>query len=103
MRWFRVFNSDSDTRLPGDDYRSDMYYAAAHIRELIDRETGQTGYNGVLSPRHIRGVFRRYNGSGPVAEKYAADAINLFNGALNGTETLYFYQRRTNTKGHSSP
>ncbi|MCA9650276.1 MAG: hypothetical protein KC501_10230 [Myxococcales bacterium] len=90
---YRVLGYDQDTRVPGDDWKADLYYASAHLRELIDRQTGTTGYTGVLARDDVRGVFRRYNGSGSLAEKYADDAIALLEGAIAGDRTLYFYQR----------
>lgn len=90
---YRVGGWDQDTRIPGDDYRADLYYASAHIRQLIDRVTGEENFHGALTQDQARQVFMGYNGSGPLAEEYAADAMNLLNGAIDGTETLYFYER----------
>lgn len=90
---YRVLGWDQDTRVPGDDWKADLYYASAHIRELIDRETGTTGFSGALTMDQVRGVFRRYNGSGALAETYADDAIALLEGAIAGDRTLYFFQR----------
>ena len=90
---YRVGGYDQDTRIPGDDYKADLYYAASHVRELIDRETGVTGFDGELTPEQVRGVFRRYNGSGPLAERYADDAMQRIENAKTGAEPLYFYER----------
>jgi hypothetical protein len=90
---YRVGGWDQDTRIPGDDYRADLYYASAHIRQLIDRVTGEENFHGALTMEQARQVFMGYNGSGPLAEGYASDAMELLNGAMNGTETLYFYER----------
>lgn len=90
---FRVLGWDQDTRIAGDDWHADLYYASAHLRELIDRQTGVTGFSELLPMDDVRGVFRRYNGSGSLAETYADDAIALLKGAIAGTKTLYFYQR----------
>jgi hypothetical protein len=49
------------------------------------------GFSDVLPMDHVRGVFRRYNGSGPLAETYANDAMTLLNNAMSCLATLYFY------------
>lgn len=90
---YRVLGYDQDTRIPGDDYKADLYYASAHVRQLIDRVTGVENFDGVLTEEQTRDVFRAYNGSGPLAEQYADDANGLLQGALAGDETLYFYER----------
>ena len=88
---YRVLGWDQDTRIPGDDWHADLYYAAAHLRELIDLQTGRAGFSAVLPAADVKAVFRRYNGSGPAAEKYASDAMKLLDGAIQGSATLYFY------------
>lgn len=90
---YRVLGWDQDTRIPGDDWKADLYYAASHIRELIDREKEILCFSGKLTASDARGVFRRYNGSGPMAEKYADDAKALLEGAVNGEKILFFYER----------
>lgn len=90
---YRALGWDQDTRVAGDDYHADLYYAAAHLRELIDRQTGVTGFQGVIPMDDVREVFRRYNGSGPMAEKYAKDAMALLEGAIKGSRILYFFER----------
>ena len=90
---YRLLGWDSDTRIPGDDWKADLYYAAAHLRELIDRVTNKTCQSGPLSDDEIKAVFRAYNGSGPLAEKYAEDAMARLSAAKNGTGPLYFFER----------
>lgn len=90
---FRALGVDTDTRIPGYDLKSDFYYAAAHIRELIDRTTGLQGVNGMLRMDEAHSVFRRYNGSGPLAEKYADDASRFLLDAASGNAALYFFEK----------
>lgn len=89
----RAFGLSADTRVPGADWKADLYYAAAHLRELIDRETGQTGAENLTLDQAWR-VFRDYNGSGPPAEKYANDAMERMFKAAEGSVPLYFFERR---------
>ncbi|WP_240919447.1 hypothetical protein [Metapseudomonas otitidis] len=89
---YRIFGYDQDTRIPGDDWRADLYYAAAHLRELIDRKTNTRCHNSTLTPEQLKSVIAAYNGSGPLAEKYASDAMNLLEQAKSGSATLYFYE-----------
>ncbi len=90
---FRMQGWDSDTRVPGEDWRCDLYYCAAHLRELIDRVTGKVCHNGALSRDQLEKVFASYNGSGKAAEKYGRDAINLLSNAAAGKGNLYFYEK----------
>ncbi|MGE3109757.1 MAG: hypothetical protein AB7G11_06695 [Phycisphaerales bacterium] len=90
---YRILGWDQDTRIPGDDWRADLYYCAAHLRELIDRATGRTCHSGALSREQLERVIKSYNGSGPKAEKYAKDAIALLADANAGKATLYFYEK----------
>lgn len=90
---YRLLGYDQDTRVPGDDYKADLYYAAAHIRELIDRVTGNKCHSGELIREQIKAVFKAYNGSGKLADKYATDAMAKLDGAIAGHVTLCFYQR----------
>lgn len=34
---YRIVGFNQDTRISGDDLRADLYYASAHLRQLIDR------------------------------------------------------------------
>ena len=36
---YRFLGLEQDTRIPGDDWKADLYYCAAHLRQLIDRVT----------------------------------------------------------------
>lgn len=92
VQW-RAFGFDADTRVPGADWKADLYYAAAHLRELIDRETGRPGATDLTVEEAWR-VFRDYNGSGRKAEKYADDAVAKLLNAAQGTGQLYFFERR---------
>ncbi|MCB2254206.1 hypothetical protein KTQ74_20020 [Pseudomonas chlororaphis] len=46
---YRIFGCDHDTRIPGDDWKTDLYYAAGHLRELIDRVAGTRWHHGALT------------------------------------------------------
>lgn len=83
---------DTDSRIPGDDWRNDLYYAAAHIRYLIDRELGEC-YSGILSDQELNKIIYSYNGSGKNAEKYAQAAMNNLILAKQGGGNLYFYEK----------
>ena len=89
---YRAFGWDQDTRVSGDDFRADLYYCAAHLRQLIDRVTRKTCHNGAITQSQLRLVIKAYNGSGGMAEKYADDAMKNLKGAIAGTTTLYFYE-----------
>lgn len=89
---YRAFGWDQDTRVSGDDFRADLYYCAAHLRQLIDRVTGSPRHNGPITMSQLRAVIKAYNGSGPMAEKYADDAMKLLQGAISGSAKLYFYE-----------
>ncbi|MEG7363442.1 hypothetical protein [Pseudomonas citronellolis] len=90
---YRIFGFDQDTRIPGDDWKADLYYAAAHLRQLIDRITATPCHSGPLAPDKLKAVIGAYNGSGPLAEKYASDAMALLERAKTGASPLYFYER----------
>lgn len=90
---YRIFGWDQDTRTPGDDWKADLYYAAAHLRELIDRITGSKCHSGILSNEQLKKVIAGYNGSGPLAEKYSSDAMTLLENAKAGNSRLYFYEK----------
>ena len=84
---------DSDTRIPGADWRSDLYYGAAHIRELFDRYRQPWRPGQPLDLEIARKVFSGYNGSGIDADKYGDDAMRLLRGAALGKRNLYFYEQ----------
>jgi hypothetical protein len=89
---YRALGWDQDTRIPGDDLKSDLYYASGVMRQLIDREMG-AGYHGPLSLAQTERIIASYNGSGPMAQKYGHDAINAMQTAAAGGTPLYFYER----------
>ena len=93
---FRLLDWDSDTRIPGYDWKADLYYAAAHLRELIDRTTGDPCHSGPLTDEQAQAVFAAYNGSGPMAVKYGSDAMSKLDAARQDNGTLYFFQRSSN-------
>lgn len=90
---YRLLGWDQDTRIPGDDWKSDLYYCAAHLRQLIDRVTGRICHNGSLTLQQLKKVIYSYNGSGPLAEKYASDAMKTLADAARGKAKLYFYEK----------
>jgi hypothetical protein len=90
---YRIFGWNQDTRIPGDDWKADLYYAAGHLRELIDKITGRSCHSGVLTEEQLKSVIARYNGTGPLAEKYSADAMKLLDEAKSGESHLYFYEK----------
>jgi len=87
-----IFDSNVDVEVQGLDWRADLYYGAAHIRELIDRQVGKCS-KGEISIEQVEKIFASYNGSGPIAQKYGKDAIDLLTKASNGKATLYFYEK----------
>ncbi|WP_285418938.1 hypothetical protein [Pseudomonas sp. efr-133-TYG-5] len=90
---YRIFGWNQDTRIPGDDWKADLYYCAGHLRELIDRVTGTRCHSGTLTADQLKKVIASYNGSGPLAEKYSSDAMTLLEAAKAGTAWLYFYEK----------
>ncbi|MBN6076939.1 hypothetical protein HYE59_08210 [Aggregatibacter actinomycetemcomitans] len=86
------FGISTDTRISGDDWRNDLYYAAAHIRYLIDKTFGDC-YSGELSNEELRLIIKAYNGSGPAADKYAQNAMANLDLAIHKKGNLYFYER----------
>jgi hypothetical protein len=89
---YRLLGWDQDTRIPGDDWKADLYYCAAHLRQLIDRITGTICHSGAISLDQLERVIAAYNGSGPLAAKYAKGAMKLLGDAAAGSATLYFYE-----------
>ncbi len=87
-----MYDSNVDKAVQGYDWRADLYYGSAHIRMLIDQLYGKC-FSGELTLDQVEKVFSRYNGSGPIAEKYGKDAIKLLIGASQGSQIMYFYQR----------
>jgi hypothetical protein len=89
---YRVLGWDQDIRIPGDDWKADLYYAAAHLRQLIDRITGKPCHNGPITLNQLERVMAAYNGTGRDAEKYGEDAIRTLLYASVGEQTLYFFE-----------
>ena len=87
-----IIGLSTDTRISGDDWRNALYYAAAHLRYLIDRELGNC-YNGTMTTEQLKTIIKAYNGSGPEAEKYANNALKNLELALTNKGTLYFYEK----------
>ncbi len=83
---------NTDSRVSGDDWKNDMYYAAAHIRFLIDRELGEC-FNGMMTDDNLRLIIENYNGSGPQAIRYAEVAMGNLEMAKKGKGVLYFYEK----------
>lgn len=88
----RLFGWNQDTRFQGDDLKGDLYYMTAHLRQLIDRVTKTPRYKGPLTLEQVKKVAAGYNGSGPLAEKYGADALKRLQKAATGATPLYFYE-----------
>lgn len=91
---YRLLGWDQDTRVSGDDWKADLYYAAGHLRQLIDRITNTPRYRGELTPAQIEKIFAAYNGFGEDADKYGADAMKRIRKAMAGEMPLYFYHRQ---------
>jgi RHS repeat-associated protein len=91
---YRVLGINVDTRIPAYDRRADLYYASAHLRQLIDYVTGQQGFDAnQLTIEQAQNVFKKYNGSGVQAVKYGEDAVQRIYNAMGGKEPLYFFQK----------
>ena len=50
-------------------------------------------WEGDITLEQVQQVFKRYNGSGDIANKYGEDAIKLLKDAAEGKQTLYFYEK----------
>jgi hypothetical protein len=86
------YDSNIDESIQGYDWRADLYYGAAHIRQLIDRQLGKCA-SGNINLEQVEKVFASYNGSGPTANKYGKDAITLLKNASEDTAIIYFYEK----------
>ena len=82
-----------NAQIPGADWRNDLYFMTAHLRQLIDVTTGTTGYTGPLTRTQVERVAAAYNGRGPLAVKYGQDTVARIDRAAAGTVPLYFYER----------
>ena len=87
------YDTKVDDGIQGADWRADLYYGAAHIRQLIDRVMGNVCSKGEITLEQVEKVFKSFNGSGAIAEKYGKDAIKLLKDAAEGKQTLYFYEK----------
>jgi len=87
---------DIDSGFVGVDVEADMYYAAAHIRYLIDDKGNNPCTKGEITLDQVQMVFTRYNYSGDripdSATNYGKAAMNKLKGAYNGSFTLHFYE-----------
>jgi hypothetical protein len=85
-----------DSGFAGVDIEADLYYGAAHIRQLIDRVVGSPCTKGEITLDQVRLVFTSYNGpprpDNEKAHKYGDDAMSKLLGSYNGTKTLHFYE-----------
>ena len=85
--------------ISGFNYYADLYYASAHLRQLIDIETSQEEmkekcFTGVLTEKDFYAVIRSaYNGFGDHAKDYSDSAKLRINNAIEGKEHLYFYEK----------
>jgi hypothetical protein len=88
--------SHLDYGFAGDDIEVDMYYLAAHVRQLIDERVmgkGKSCAKGEITLRQLWEVFADYNGPNrKVSGTYANDAMAKLKGAYNGAVVLYFYE-----------
>lgn len=87
-----ILGLNTDTRISGDDWRNDLYYAAAHLRFLIDREL-KPCFNGTLSHEDLKKIIKAYNGKGKEAEKYAENAMANLKLGIQKKGNLYFYEK----------
>jgi LysM repeat protein len=87
---YRIGGYNQDTRISGDDLRADLYYASAHLRQLIDRVMMKKKFYGVLSLDDFEKICAAYNG--PAGQKYGKDARIRLEKAHDGIEPLYFYE-----------
>ncbi|MDR2926139.1 MAG: hypothetical protein LBU76_09390, partial [Azoarcus sp.] len=88
-----VHKQDIDSGFAGVDIEADLYYGAAHIRQLIDDVVGNPCTKGEISLEQVKKVFVRYNGTREDAKKYGDAATNKLLGAYKGTFTLHFYEK----------
>ncbi|MFZ7286252.1 hypothetical protein ACLSZ3_10735, partial [Avibacterium gallinarum] len=58
-----ILGINTDSQISGDDWRNDLYYAAAHIRYLIDKNYGDC-YSGEMTIDMLHTILRAYNGPG---------------------------------------
>ena len=87
--------SDINKGIAGLDVEADMYYLAAHLRQLIDRRVmgnGKSSAKGEITLEQVWEVFADYNGPNrKISGKYGDDSIAKLKGAYNG-KPLFFYE-----------
>jgi LysM repeat protein len=88
---YRIGGYNQDTRISGDDLRADLYYAAAHLRHIIDRVMKHNKFYGLLSLEDFEKICAAYNG--PAGQKYGREARIRLEKARDGIEPLYFYEK----------
>jgi hypothetical protein len=90
---YMVLGLNLDQRIQGFDWRCDLYYMCAYLRQLIDRIMNKNKpYQGPLTLEQVEKVCKGYNGSGKDADTYARDAVKRMTDAASGKELLYFYE-----------
>lgn len=90
---YRVNHWDSDTRMAGRDTKADLYYAASHLRQLIDNEMGVKNFDGGLNWQQTESIISRYNGTGSGAKAYGKRAVEMIHKAEKGRPVLNFYHK----------
>lgn len=83
---------EADTQMPGDDWKTDLYYAAVHLCELIERATKTHCHTGALTPELLKKVIRFYKVPGLLATKYSSDVTALLE-ATSRRAWLYFCEK----------
>jgi hypothetical protein len=89
----RVFGDGTLPDLPGFDWKIDLYYAAAHLRQLICMVTDQICHSDTLNAEQVEKVFALYNGKGDAAMKYGKDAMSRIEKSRSGKQDLVFYEK----------
>ncbi|MCD5989321.1 hypothetical protein KDX30_15595 [Pseudomonas sp. CDFA 553] len=87
------FMHEADTQMPGDDWKTDLYYAAVHLRELIERATKTRWHAGALTPELLEKVIRFYKVSDLLAAKYSSDVTAWLEAATLRRASLYFCEK----------
>ena len=108
-------NSKLVQEISGLNYYADLYYAAAHLRQLIDcimskqnkkdllndckyvktssEKMDNSCFSGVLTEEDFYAIVSAYNGFGDNAKAYADSAKKRIDSAIEGKEYLYFYEK----------
>lgn len=92
---FRESGYDSDTRISGDDLKSDLYYTAAYVRRLIDIIKEEDHQHDGLTIEQAEKVLTLYNGplDRESAKDYGKRGMNHIFNAQKGISYLYFYEQ----------